>query len=272
MSITSQLFLISFTAGNLMSLTINPVFGIITCISTYFINPPSSWWYDQVPHLRYALIGVLVLAVSFLRRFDQYRSSRLLSVPHFRVLLLLMAVVGVSYFWSVNHFDADRYLVIWLKICIFVFLAYKVVLRSQELDWVLMAYCAACFYTGFHAWEFGRRFGSRLEMIKLADGTDGNGLAIALLLSVPILVFYISWGKRRWLRIAALTATAFVVNALVLINSRGAFLGLIGSLVYFGMRVVWEKKNFKMLFGVAMAGVLCYAGLLYLADQSFWRE
>jgi len=272
MSFTPLFFLIIFFACNLLALMRSPVYGVIGCVFLYFMNPGSTWWYSQVPDLRYALIAVLVLLVSYLVRIEQYKQSRLLEVPHLRVLLLLMVAVLASTLWAVDPVNSLKLIVQWMKVCIFVFLAYKVVRNSEELDWVLVAYCFGCFYAGFCAWEFGGRISNRMEVIKLADGTDGNGVAIALLLSVPILFFYLFWGKRLWLRISSLATLAFVVNSLVLINSRGAFLGLIGSLGLFALRVIFEKKDLGLAVKVVLAGLLFFGCLLYLGDEAFWTR
>lgn len=272
MSITSIVFLLLFPVGCFLTLTRSPVYGVITCVSLYFVNPPGSWWYGQVPDIRYTFIANLVLAISFLRRMGEYKSSRYVLVPHCRLLVVLLLVVLVSIIWAVDPISSNKFVLQWIKIGIFGFIAFKVVKNSKELDWVLTAYCIGCFYTGFHAWQFGRQFGNRLEVIRLADGSDGNGVAVAILLSVPLLVFYLFWGKRIWVRICTLVALAFVINALVLINSRGAFLGLVCAMGMFAMRVVLEKKDLKLAMKVATAGFLCLGGMLYLADDAFWER
>jgi hypothetical protein len=75
-----------------------------------------------------------------------------------------------------------------------------------------------------------------------------------------------------WLRVAALGSLAFTVNALVLFSSRGAFLGLVGSLAIFGLRVVWEKKDPKIAVKVSIAGLICLGVLVYMADNAFWER
>ena len=86
-----------------------------------------------------------------------------------------------------------------------------------------------CTYIGYVAKDIGRNSGGRVEGIGMVDtGGDANGVAAALAPSIVVLLYF-AWQGSWKVRVLAALCSAYVVNALVLINSRGAFLAVVAG-------------------------------------------
>jgi O-antigen ligase len=118
----------------------------------------------------------------------------------------------------------------------------------------------------------------RVEDTGPADsGGDSNATSASMVTSVPIMLFFIVRiflkGKKRWPLFLLSIFLAYTLNGIVLINSRGSFLGLMAGFAYlflvaFFDRHVTLKQRFQMLF----LTVLGIASFLYLADDAFWER
>ena len=97
-------------------------------------------------------------------------------------------------------------------------------------------------------------------------------LGFVVVAGVPIVAFYILHGK-LWQKGVALVAAVFILNAAILVNSRGAFLGMVVGGLYvmvylFGAFALAIKKKMQIVSGV----VVILAAFVYLADDSFWER
>ena len=271
MPVTAIIFLFMF-ASSLILTFFRPAYGAIFNIFLYFLAPAHQWWYPDIPDIRYALILNAAIILSFFLSYKNLTEIRILDVPHFRWLMVLIALVLLSTLYAVKSDVHQRFIDVIVKIWLFVFIFYKVIDRQKYLDWAIGAYCGGAFYASYRAWEIGRRFGARLESVKLADGTDANGVAIAILISIPILVFYVFWGKNKYLRFGSLAALAFNMNALVLLNSRGAFLGLMCAIIYMFYRMIRAPEGKRVYLKVFLAVGLSLGVLAYMGDATFWER
>ena len=122
------------------------------------------------------------------------------------------------------------------------------------------------FLLGWHAFTRGKFTGGRLENIGVPGARGSNLVASHLLLILPFVGTWVLFGS-KWERLAAIVAAPFVINALILCRSRGAFLaiavmGLVaGLLAKKGVRV-------KIVVGLLLGGIL----FVQLTDPGFWTR
>ena len=256
-------YLILYFAG-LASALRYPIWGVMTYFLAYYFNPIARWWRADVPALRWSFIISMVLIATVLINKRSLRNKGALFTPvnFFCILLILnmLFVYPISVSFDQNTYYFDQY----LKMYVFAVLLVMVVDRKKHLQYYIMAHVLGSFYWGYLAWSSPKRQGGRLYGMGGPDSLDDNSMAAHLLMVLPLLCFFILQGK-RWQKLLGGASMLFVVNTIVLCNSRGAILGLgVMALMTFFIMKGW-KQRLKGLLVVAMGIGL----LLFLADPQF---
>jgi len=57
LSLTSVLFLAAYFSGCIAALVRHPVYGLITYVLMLYLHPPSRWWGQALPDLRWSLLA-----------------------------------------------------------------------------------------------------------------------------------------------------------------------------------------------------------------------
>jgi len=269
---TGIVFISLFAAGCIATLVRTPFYGVLLYEVQYFFNPPARWWYGDLPVLRYSFIIVALIVVSYLLRMDQFKNNRLFDAPQVKWLVAMTVIVALGFSWAVWPKVHTEFFIRYLKVLVFALLAYKVVDTPKKMDWLLLVYILGLFYISWVGWQTGRSGGGRLEGIGGADTTEVNGTAATMVTAVPLIVFYLLYSRKLIFKGMALVALAFVLNCLILLNSRGAFLGLVVAGAYFVFRIFREKVQphvkRQVVFGIIVGACL----FLYLTDAVFWTR
>jgi len=272
LSVSAVIYIIVLCAGWLATLSISPFYGVLLYVIEYLVNPPARWWYVGLPHWRYSFVIMSLVVISYVAKRPQFRENRFLAVPQAKWLAVMAGLVVITYLWALDKEVHAAFTLRYLKVLLFVILAFKVTDTAKKLETLLGAYLLGTSYLSFLIWQTGRTGAGRLEGIGTADSTDANGTASLLCTVVPLFVFYALFAKQRWLQLTCVTGLAFTLNALILLNSRAAFLALTASMAFFCVSVFREKglrgQKAKMIGGVLAAGCL----FLYLADDVFWSR
>ncbi|HJV66227.1 MAG TPA: O-antigen ligase family protein [Geomonas sp.] len=268
-SYSALAYLVFFFSGSLATLYISPFFGVLLYEVQYLANPPGRWWYGDLMDLRYSLVIMLMTCLSFALRRERFTRNRVFEAPPAKWLLLLTLVMLLTSLWAISPAVHGPEMLRYLKVLAFIMIAYKTVDTAAKLEAVLALYVAAISYLSILGWESGRSGGGRLEGLGCADGSDANGTALVVGTVIPLLIFYLLFGKSRWARIAALAALVFNLNSLVLLNSRGALLAFLASSGWMALSVFRESSRRVHKLQI-IAGLLLGAGLFYyLADETF---
>jgi hypothetical protein len=268
------IFLLTFTGGIVATLAIDASWGVCVWILEYFFHPQIRWWYHQLPELRYSFLIILSLLLSYFIRNKQYSANRLRDLPQTKWILGMLGMCGLIYFWAAWQEMHLQFLIAYAKLIVIIGIVYKVIDTPVKYERVLWAYMLGGLYIGFLAYSSGRTWGGRLEGIGLADGMDVNAISAAVVAIIPIVLYYVFYEEKLLLRGVSVVFLAFMLNMLILANSRGAFLGLIGSSAYYFFRTYFspipgkDKKTVQMVL-VACCGVGLF---FYLADESFWMR
>lgn len=264
----STLFIVAITA-----LVRNPVFAFVLYEAVYFFYPEQRWWGYMVPGISYSFFVVLVMIYLVAIKHKEMGKNKLLKVPQFRLMYFFLAIYGVAYFYAVLpelHYQALTY---FFKLIIIISLAYKLCSTRVDLDYILKGYIFGAWYISFMTFQVGRNSGDRVEGIGTVDSPDSNGIAAAIAPTLVLCLYYF-WTSSSWkLRALFALAGAFIANGLILINSRGAFLGVAVSLLVFMYHMFFSRfqRHHQKMFTVfiMLAGL---SGGLYLADDSFMER
>jgi len=272
MSISLLIFILVLLVGTVATVIVDIAWGVCLYELLYFLYPVNRWWYT-IPPFRYALfVGAILLIVYFFKRKD-YTENKFLEAPQtkwFLFMLCMMVVISFYAVWPEQHY---RFLNLQIKQLVFCYLAYKTIDTPSKFEKLIWVFLLGNFYIGYEATFLTMRdsFG-RVEGIGLPDGPDANTTAAVLTTAVPLLGYFLLRGE-AWKKVLAAVLLTFVLNGLILFNSRGSMLALlVGGAVFFFQ--VMRKgslsgKERASVFIFLVFGVLAF---FYLTDTVFWAR
>lgn len=259
-----------YGAGFLASLFRNPVYAFSLYEAVYFFNPQQRWWGDMAPDISYSFFVAVLLIGLVLLNNKQAKHNKLLQAPQFKWMYSLIFLYTITYFYAAlpeAHFDAS---INFIKLAIIVSIAYKLCDSDSKLNYILYGYIFGAWYIGFVAYQVGRNSGARVEGIGTVDAPDANGIAAAIAPSLVLCLYYF-WTSKDWkIKGLVVIAGVFIANGLILINSRGAFLGAAAGLGFFMFHLYFS--SFQRKFQKSMAIFITIAGLAgttILVDATF---
>jgi len=270
-SLTGLVFLACFIGAAGASLLISS--GAISFYLyqfVYLFAPTQRWWGDTLPGLPFSFIASILLLGAVVIQYERTRNNSLVRVKPFLWMVLILILYVVVDFWAVAPADHRTGLMDMIKLAIVVFCAYKLLDTPKKLRMSLWFYLLGCAYIGYEAIVVGRDEFGRVEGIGPIDSPDSNGAAAVLVPAIPVILYFV-WRSRGYMRYTAMLFAVLIVNALVLLNSRGAFLGVLAGGMYAARFVVLSSIiTVGQRVYVVLLMVACLAGALYLTDDTFW--
>ncbi len=228
----------SLFGAAILAAPFNPFWGIVAYFGHYYLWPEHQWWGELIAAtgIRVSLLIALVTAASVVVHWPVLRRKLVGSTIHSQeiILWLYIGVIGLSEFWGLpaDHAMDDITSGLFTKMAkvgIFILMLTHVVTTRRELLWLLRfilmlggAYLAWEAYTAPESAYQERR----LEGIGGPDFEDSNFAAshfvvmgilagTLLLMKAPLVI-----------RAGLLLMGGLIANAVVLMQSRGAFLGI----------------------------------------------
>ena len=67
MALTALAFLMLFFTGLVLAFAVHPRFGLYTYLAVFYLHPPSRWWGDMLPDIRWSLVAALVTLLAIAR-------------------------------------------------------------------------------------------------------------------------------------------------------------------------------------------------------------
>ena len=273
MSLFALLFVIVFFGGVAVTLFYSGAAAFILYQLVYFLNPDDRWWSAYIPGISYSLFTALLMMAMLGLGYRKYsRISPWSRQPIIKWLIALVISYFVANLWALNPQAHHEFTIYYIKMIVIILVAYKLIHSERMLDASIWAYIIGATYIGYLATITGRNSGNRVEGIGMADAPEANGVAAALVPAGALLMYY-AWLGSWKVKLLCVACGALIANGLVLINSRGAFLGVVvGSGAYLCCMMFSEyrrKGQRAMAVFIAAAGL---SGALYVTDAQFWER
>lgn len=271
-------FLLSYMGCVYATFFVDLSWGVYLYVMQYWLNPVDRWWYGGLPQVRWSFTVAFCILIAFILKRQKYAKNRLFNVPQTKWYLMNVIVVIIISSWAVWPQMHSKFLQDHIKLLIFIFIAYKGIDTPKKFDGMMWACMLGSFYVAYETRNMGRNADGRVEGTGPADsGADGNNCAASLLGVIPMLMFFVVKSNlvktKLWKRGVLLFLLAFVMLAIVLINSRGSFIGLVLSCTYMGLYIFLNKKvTMKQRFQLIALVMLGICAFLYMADDAFWER
>ena len=181
----------------------------------------------MIPNISYSFFVVLLMIGMFVASFSKYNRNSFFAVPQFKWIFLVCGLFTISSLYAIYPDSHSQALGFFIKLVVIICLAYKLIDTTKTFNGSLYAYIAGAAYIGFLTYQSGRNSGDRVEGIGTIDSPESNGIAVAIAPAAIIALYYLWVSKKNSVRFGMLMAGAFIANALVLINSRGAILATV---------------------------------------------
>jgi putative inorganic carbon (hco3(-)) transporter len=265
MSITTIIWVALYTSA-ILGAVFNPLMGALGYLLEYYMRPELKWWGRELPALRYNLIISVAFGVAYLVRRRSLKPMVPVKNVSLRWLLALAVVmVFVTGTVAVNSTVSWNWALHWFKMAfIFPVLLANVVRSRTAFNVIAVAHMAGAGWWGWQAYDNPRRVSGRLLLVGSGDSLNDNEASAHLLTVLPFIVIYLLTEKDIRLRLVALLSAPFVVNTLILCNSRGAMVGLAAAM---GLSFFLIRSGYRLrLVGAAIAVLL---GGYTLADDTF---
>ena len=267
--LNALLFIATYAAGFYASFTRNPAYAFVLYEAVYFFYPAGRSWGYMIPSISYSFTVVALMALVMALNYQQAKQNKLLHCPQFRWMYILLIIYLCTYFIAVYPESHERFSIYFLKMVIIMSIAYKLIDSREKLTYVIYGYLFGAWYIGFAAFQVGRNSGDRVEGIGTSAAPDANDIAAAIAPALVLSLYYFWASKKLWVKGLVVVAGVFIANGLVLINSRGAFLGAIAGLTYLMFYMAFssfKKKNQKLM--VAFITIAGLAGTAVIIDPT----
>ncbi len=262
--LSATAFLLIFGAGLAAALFRHPVFGLYAYMAVFYVHPPSRWWAQSLPDLRWALLAAVVTLLALLIHRKKLSSGPTwITTPPAILLACYAAWLWIQNFWALDstaHYEAS---VQFTKYLIAFYFIYRLIDSRERLRDFLMVHVAGCAYLGILAFYSTNFSDGRVNGVGGPGIDDANSLAMFLgtgaIAGAALILSQTGW--RRYFSVGAM---AFIMNGVVLASSRGALLGLAAA----GLVLVLLKSpgHRRLFWALAAVGVLAVGSLM---DQRF---
>lgn len=266
MSNTAYLWLSMFGLFTVLSL-IRPVYGVSLYLLTYFALP-DFWWWGKAPlgGYRWTLVGGIILLCAAI--VGRGKAATDAVSPERRRITWLAILMGCNFTIvqftvgigsvTVNDYSLDMKFIL-LFLCII-----STVHTSKDLKILILSLIIGIGYLG---WEVtindrGKISHGRLEGVGIPGASAANDLGSLIVTILPIAAALVICGRGWMIRLLAAAAGGLAFNVVLLVNSRGTFLALIGSGIALVLLATGKERK-QALKAIALCGLAC---LIFLGD------
>jgi len=260
MSSTAYLWLALFGIFTVLSF-VRPAYGASLYLLTYFALP-DFWWWGKAPlgGYRWTLVGgIVLLCAAFAGRG---RSLTDAVSPDKRRIIRIALFMGCNFtlvqftFGSGGRTVDDYFLD--MKFLLLFLTIVSTVHTAQDLKILILSLVIGIGYLGYEVTinDRGKITHGRLEGIGIPGANAANDLGSLIATILPLAAALVLCGKGWKLRLLAAAAGGLAFNVVLLVNSRGTFLALLGS----GLALILlatGKERKQAMKAIGLAGLAC---------------
>lgn len=266
MSTTSLIFLFLFFIGTILAIVKHPFYGMLTYMLVFYMSPEEAWWSGEIPALRWSMLAAAITLIAILLH-PSPPSSR---PPWYNTrpapwLIAFAVWLWIQTPWALN-LDAHLFLAsLFTKYVLLYAVLYTCLSEPKHIRQFYFAHIIGCFLWGYLAYE-NPGSGGRLESLGSGDvaGSAFASMQLGTGIAFAGFAFLGAAGIRRWL---AFSSLPFILNAIVLMATRAAFVGLLGGVV---ASIFFTPKSRRRIVFLALA--IAPALLFVLANDLFWSR
>ena len=264
MSVSALLFLFLFLAGVGLALFRHPIFGLYTYLLTFYVAPANAWWGGELPDLRWTLIAAGVTLISVLLHGEKDGRPAWHEYPTARILIVFALLLWIQLLWAISPDDHLFLAILFTKYVVMFAVIYASLSDERKIVQFSLAHVVGCFIWGYTAYR--NPGAGRLENIGNADvsGSAFASMHVSTGLAFAGFLFLGLANRAKWI---AFGSIPFILNAIILMATRGAFVALIAAIpaaVVFAPRARRKLVLVYLILGGTM-------GLL-LAHDLFWER
>ncbi len=224
MSKRALVWLIAYLTG--VAFTFHePFWGVATYLIDYYVHPPLQWWGDELPDLRWSLLPASALLASYFLHGRTLWDKNILRHASTTWLLVFFGLAAVLTPFALDETRSLHYLSILGKYVLLYLVLVGSLRTHRQFRWFVCLMMVGSIFWGYEALGATRSAG-RLEGVGGPDADSDNALSAHLLPMLPLLAVMV-WKGNRWEKIIAILAAPFVLNTIILANSRGATVGIL---------------------------------------------
>lgn len=264
---TPYAFLVVFVTSAIAGLVRWPLVALGTYVLVFFAHPPSRWWGGYLPNLRWSLTAAAcaLIAAYFYKQPPEVDRNPWHRDAIIRYVVLFVAWMWIQTPWALSYDDHIYGVNILTKYILIMYVIIKLLDKPEALDFMCVAHIVGCAYFGVLAREMGSG-SERLDGVGGPGVDDANTLGMMFATASVLGAVQVLSGP-LWKRGLVALCMPFVLNGLVLTQSRGAFLGLaMGGIALFFLA---PKGRRAWIGAMGAAGVVLF---LALASENFWER
>jgi O-antigen ligase len=265
LGLTGVLFLVSFALGCVLAFARHPIYGLITYIAVYYLNPWSKWWGAGLPALRWSLLAAIITLVALLVRRDKKQPAiPLFSHSVMIGLLVFLLWIVVQSFWVLDWSLHLELLGLMAKYVVLVAVIYKCIETETHLRMFLWTHVLGCVYLGWVVYTTYE--GGRFEDFGPPDLNEANSGALQIVTGILVASSLFLIGSVR-AKLALFAGMPLLVNALVATISRSGFLEIgFGGLLF----NLFTTSRFRLR--VWLLSVLAVVLFVMLTNPVYWTR
>ncbi len=256
-----DLLLAAVILGSLPFCFFRPDIGVMVYAWIGLMNP-----HRLVYRLSEAPVGLVVALATIGGTFVQGAARR---IPMVGTTVLLMLWLGYATATTLNAAAPTLAWIEWnrfSRILLMCFFALMVLQRRQGLEWFLWVCMASVAFYGVKGGMFSiATRGNYLVWGPPTSMIEGNNeLAVAELMILPLLLYFLHRSRRLWLRLVYYASILLTAASILFSYSRGAFVAIGGVAV---VMIARSRYRFQ-----ALVAVLVLGGLLIGFVPAQWKE
>ena len=237
----------------------NPAVGIGFWVWISLMNPHrAAWGFAYSFPFAFVVVVATILGLIFTREPRQLKGGAATWV-----LLALMGWMCVTTIFALEPDRAIEMLVRVSKILFVTVLALFTLYKREHVTWLMLVIVASIGFYGVKGGVFTIATGGQYLVWGPPETFigDNNALALAVIMTIPLLAYVYIMSTRRWVRIAILASIPLCAIAVLGSYSRGGLLAIIAMSGF-----LWLKAKSKVWLGLVVV-VLAIGFLSFMPSE-----